>query len=339
MDIQTYTKRLFDYGKVDITSVTHLKNYLEEKGYNPQNKDLTVIIPDRNEDPRALQTTLLQIAFGNFMIEKLEGVEKEKFRINKIIVSDQSDDEILEENRGIVYVTKDILKETFKHDIPELYHFPLDEEMTGIVYEYLKDHLKLSKEYGSQKLLGKGMNMFLSSLTESLEDSESKVLLFFDAENEEIKHTDSYLLGAPIIYEGSPILFTKAAFRRYHMEKGRRKLGGRVNASLGVPLINMFIYGGLFSIEKPIIYPLSGEIGIRKDVFDSIKIAKKYGVEVATLIQLLKRDEDVNISPENFLQVYLGMNMDQPLAEGKSKSEILAGVKKCPKIFLNQQKH
>jgi hypothetical protein len=112
------------------------------------------------------------------------------------------------------------------------------------------------------------------------------------------------------------------------MEKERRKLGGRLNASLGVPLISMLIYKGLMPIKKPIIYPLSGEIGIDRNLFWSMRIAKRYGVETTTLLQLFGRDEkgETMLPEDRFVQVDLGINMDQPIAEGKTRREVLRGV-------------
>ena len=114
------------------------------------------------------------------------------------------------------------------------------------------------------------------------------------------------------------------------MEGKQRKLGGRVNGPFGVPMVNMFMEKGLMSSQKPILYPLSGEIGIDKDLFWSINIAKKYGVEMTTLIEILGKrcGNPPTLSESSFLQAYLGENMDEALARGKKPAGVLEGVKK-----------
>jgi hypothetical protein len=255
--------------------------------------------------------------------------------VQRIIVSDQSDLGIAKINRGLLFTVKDVLTNMLgEADHPQIFHFHFDTEITEIAYEYLRDPLKIRKEEKGSPMLGKGINMAISSLMSSdplagERGDEDTVLVYMDAENKEVNYRDPFLLGSPIIYEGSPILFSKAAFKRYHMDGDRRKLGGRVNASLGVPLISMLIYKGLIPIKKPIIYPLSGEIGIDRHLFWSMRIAKRYGVETTTLLQLFGRDEKGNtmLPEERFLQIDLGINMDQPLAEGKPAREVLRGVR------------
>jgi len=330
-----YAKENFFNYKVDMPSLEYAKQYLEERGYPRQAKRLVIVIPDRNEDPEALRATVIQLAMSNFLTNIFHHIDREHFRIDKIIVSDQSDTGIARKNKGLLYTVKDVLYNTLREaDIPEIHHLRFDAAMTGILYEHLRDHLKVARQEKDRPILGKGMNMAISSLVcadltaDGIEDKDT-VLVFVDAENKEISYRDPFLLGSPLIYEGTPVLFSKAAFRRYHIEGDRRALGGRVNASIGVPLITMLVHEGLMPIQKPICYPLSGEIGIDRELFWSIKIAKKYGVETTTLLQLLGKDEkgEVNLSEENFVQVDLGINMDQPLAEGKPPKEVLHGVR------------
>jgi hypothetical protein len=336
MDIAAYAKENFFSCRVDIPSVDYAKQYLEERNSPSQDKALTIIIPDRNEDPEALRTTVIQLAMSNFLTGIFHQIDNKHFRIGRIIVSDQSDLRVAMKNRGSLYTVKDVLFNTLKEaDIPEIYHLRFDTEMSEIIYDYLKEHLKLSIKDRGRPILGKGINMALGSLVSSdLMDKgggdDDTVLLFMDAENKAVNYKDPFLLGSPLIYEGSPVLFSKAAFKRYHMEGERRKIGGRVNASLGVPLIHMLTHEGLLPIRKPIIYPLSGEIGIDRDLFWSIKISERYGIETTTLLQLFGKDEKgkTMLSEENFVQVDLGINMDQPLAEGKPPREVLAGVRR-----------
>jgi len=343
MDILEYTKEnLFSY-KVDIPSLEYAKRYLEERDYPPQKKQLVITILDRNEDPEALRSTVIQLAMTNILTELFLGIDRDHFRVQSIIVSDQSDLDIAKTNRGLLYTVKDVVTNMLgKADRPRIFHFHFDAEISEIAYEYLRDHLKIGKEEKGSPILGKGLNMALSSLVSSGPSADGgrdddTVLVYMDAENKEVSYRDPFLLGSPLIYEGSPILFSKAAFKRYHMERERRKLGGRVNASLGVPLISMLIYKGLMPLKKPIVYPLSGEIGIERNLFWSMRIAKRYGVETTTLLQLFGRDEkgDTMLPEERFLQVDLGINMDQPLAEGKPAREVLRGVRRMSEDIIH----
>ena len=347
MDILEFVKESVFRYRADIPSLEYAKQYLEEMGYPPQEKQLVITILDRNEDPEALRSTLIQLAMTNVLKELFLGIDRDHFRVQRIIVSDQSDLSIAKTNRGLLYTVRDVLTNMLgEADHPQIFHFHFDTEVTQIAYEYLRDALKMRKEEKGSPMLGKGINMAISSLISSdpLADGrrdEDTVLLYMDAENKEVNYRDSFLLGSPLIYEGSPILFSKAAFKRYHMEGERRKLGGRVNASLGVPLISMFTYKGLIPLRKPIIYPLSGEIGIDRNLFWSMRVAERYGVETTTLLQLFGKDEKgITMLPEErFLQVDLGINMDQPLAEGKPAREVLSGVRRMSEDIIHSTFH
>jgi hypothetical protein len=343
MDILDYSKKtLFNY-KVDIPSLNYAKRYLEKRHYPPQERQLVITILDRNEDPEALRSTVIQLAMTNILKEIFLGIDRDHFRVQRIIVSDQSDLDIAKTNRGLLYTVKDVLTNMLgKADHPQIFYFHFDNQISEIAYEYLRDPLRISKEEKGSPILGKGINMAISSLVSSDPSMAGRrdkdiVLLYMDAENKEVNYRDPFLLGSPLIYEGSPILFSKATFKRYHMEGERRKLGGRVNASLGVPLISMLIYKGLIPLKKPIVYPLSGEIGIERNLFWSMRIAKRYGVETTTLLQLFGRDEKGNtmLPEERFLQVDLGINMDQALAEGKPPREVLRGVRRMAEDIIH----
>jgi hypothetical protein len=342
MDMTAYAREHFFSYRVDIPSMEYAKQYLKERKSPRQDKELTIIIPDRNEDPEALRATVIQLAMSNFLTGMFHQIDNKHFRIKRIIVSDQSDLRIARSNRGSLYTVRDVLYNTLKEaDMPEIYHLRFDTEMSEIVYDYLGDHLKLVIKDRGRPILGKGINMALSSLVSSdvTDDGvidHDTVLVFMDAENKAVNYKDPFLLGSPLIYEGSSVLFSKAAFKRYHMDGERRKIGGRVNASLGVPLLHMLIYEGLLPIQKPITYPLSGEIGIDRNLFWSIKIAERYGVETTTLLQLFGKDEkgETMLPEEGFVQVDLGINMDQPLAEGKPPREVLAGVRRMSEDII-----
>jgi hypothetical protein len=342
MDLpESIKENLFRY-KADIPSLDYAKQYLEARDYPRQGKQLVITILDRNEDPEALRSTVIQLAMTNVLKEIFLGIDRDHFRVQRIIVSDQSDLDIAKTNRGLLYTVSDVLTNMLgKADHPEIFYFHFDTEVSEIAYEYLRDPLKIRKEEKGSPLLGKGINMAMSSLVSSDpatggRGAEDVVLVYMDAENKEVNYRDPFLLGSPLVYEGSPILFSKAAFRRYHMEGERRKLGGRVNASLGVPLISMLIHKGLIPLKNPIIYPLSGEIGMERNLFWSMRIAKRYGVETTTLLQLFGKDDKGNtmLPEECFLQIDLGINMDQPIAEGKPAKEVLRGVRRMSEDII-----
>lgn len=264
-----------------------------------------VIVPNYMENPHIVKRTAEQILQTNAYAD----YKWLNFRIEAFILSDQSPINIAKVNRGLLYTAKDVIKRCYG-DTPRMYHLVhKDKELEGIFMDYL----------GIKPPTGKGGNMFVASLAVSSHPKKNVALLFFDAENEQFAPDNVIALGAPLLsknfYNGK-IGLTKMAFDRYHMVGAKKYLGGRVNASVGLPLINMLVDK---KIMPPIYYPLSGEVGILRDYWESINIPKSFGIEMGTLLQLLVKNV---IPPERFLQVYVGMNMDQPLAEAKPKRVI-----------------
>jgi hypothetical protein len=135
----------------------------------------------------------------------------------------------------------------------------------------------------------------------------------------------------------SRLKFIKAAFDRYHMEGNLRRLGGRVNASIFKPMIDMYSEKGLL---PKILYPLSGEISVRRDALWSINVARMFGVEWAMVLQYLSKHSPHFLDMENeFAEVFLGLNMDQPLGEGKDASGILHDIGKMSDEILPVNNH
>jgi len=319
MDIREYTEEnLFHYELADIQdSMSSTRHFLDERGYPDQYKDLVIVIPNRKESKGALLYTTDKLARSNVFVKFLEGINKEKFRVSQIILSDQSpsrtaysDEKMLREVSDSIY---DDLSKIIDL-IPEIYHLRFDREMSRMVYDYLGGYLKMSRDDREEPLVGKGLNMALSSLAASdIENERGTVIAYFDADNKQVNYKDPFQLGAPLIYKGSPFKLLKSCFKRTHLEK----LGGRVDAGHGVPLIHMLIYKNVIPTGKPIIYPYSGEVAIDQEYFWSLSIPKKWSVEMLTLAQT---------PGKLLLQSNLGKNDDKPLAENKSHAKILEEI-------------
>jgi hypothetical protein len=292
------------------------------KIYSPNsNRQIYVIVPDYDEDPKAVNNTIKNIGYANHKASSL-GID---FWINGIILADQSGPETVKANKGALYTAKDWLERESGKDrpIPDIYHLEIGEKTDEILGDYVSEFFGDIISSGPEPR-GKGWNMLLSSLATGRYPDDEVGIIYMDAENEEIGPSQLIAMGLPMFYKDSSMKFIKAAFDRYHMEDGKRKLGGRVNASAFKPMINMLSAHGMM---PKIRYPLSGEITIRRDVLWDIRFARRFGVEWATLIQLLSPTSENALDVENeFAEVYLGLNMDQPLGEGRSPEEILEKV-------------
>lgn len=289
----------------------YMKDVLREE-QPPQDKELVVVVPTKNEYPRVTKHTIEKIAEAN-SFAKLRG---KNFRVDAVLLSDQSEEGIRETNKGLLHVVKDVVGgDRGKEHLPTIYHLCFDHVMR----EIFQDHMR------SEIPEGKGSNMYIASLSLSKRYSPNNTaLVFFDAENEEMRTSHVLALGLPLVYEGSNIRFTKAVFKRYHMVGPERQNGGRVNVTQGVPLVKMLNKKGII---PDIRYPYAGENGIDMGLFQDIWIPKGYGIEMLTLIQLLLRDPESHSNPhlasdDEFCQVDIGLNMDQPLGEGKPIEEI-----------------
>lgn len=319
MDIRDYAEEnLFRYDLADIKdSIPQTKKYLESTGSPEQHKDLAIVIPNRKESEDALLYTMDKLARSNVFVKLLEGIDKEKFRASQIIVSDQSPHRTIHRNEKILMQARDSIYGDLSKIIglmPEIYHLQFDRDMSRMVYDYMGDYLRMSRDDRELPLLGKGLNMALSSLAVSDMDNErGTVIAYFDADNKQVNSKDPFQLGSPLIYKGSPYKLVKSCFKRTHMGD----LGGRVNAGHGVPLIHMLMYKNVVPTKKPIVYADSGEIAIDQEYLWSLYTPKKWAVEILTLAQ----------TPGKYiLQSNLDKNDDKPLAENRSRKKVLDEV-------------
>lgn len=306
------------------------QDYTSEHGYTGKKRQMYVIVPDYDENPKDVNSTIKMIGYAN---QKAKSLEID-FRVNGIILSDQSETKKTRQNRGALYTAKDFLKRECESSIPipEIYQLVLGKETDEIIGDYaskfLGDYLKSEKEPR-----GKGWNMFISSLATGRYPDDEVAIMYIDAENEQIGPSQIIAMGYPIYNMTSDARLVKAAFDRYHMELDMRNLGGRVNASSMKPFLNMLSERGMM---QRIRYPLSGEMTIRRDVLWDIDVARQFGVEWATMLQLISPLSDKMLDMEKeFAEVYLGINMDQPLAEGKSKKWVLDGIGKMTDQIMN----
>ena len=128
--------------------------------------------------------------------------------------------------------------------------------------------------------LGKGDAMW-----RALQQARGEVICFLDADTGD-PHPD-HLLGllGPILSDRS-VMLVKGAFDR-PLDTGQEKLpdeGGRVTELMARPLLNLHepLLAGLAQ-------PLAGEVAARRTLLDAIPFPVGYGVEIAMLIDALRR--------------------------------------------------
>lgn len=281
-----------------------------------------VIVPNYEELPESVANTIREIGKVNL---EASNIDKINFKVRGIILSDQSRPEIAETNEGLLYTVKDYLDRRYRTYMrpPHIYHLVLGKKTDEIMGDYA------SRFYGDiisgkNEPRGKGWNMLVSSLSTGRYPDEDVAIVYVDAENLQIGPDQIMALGWPLYNRDSPVKYVKANFDRFHMEGRNRSLGGRVNHSAFKPLVDMYYKAGLL---PSIGYPLAGEEGIIRATLWSIMISRQYGVEWSKVLQFLCPLFDTSIDLETeFLEVYLGLNMDQPLAEGKDTKTILENI-------------
>ena len=86
-----------------------IRNYVpypsEDEFSEVHPREVYVIVPTRNEDPYAVKNTVQSIGMTN----REANMENVNFGISGIILSDQSDPDIMDMNQGKLYTTKDVL--------------------------------------------------------------------------------------------------------------------------------------------------------------------------------------------------------------------------------------
>jgi len=132
------------------------------------------------------------------------------------------------------------------------------------------------KIISNKKNSGKGSAMKLGA-THAIGD----VLLFLDADLKNISSDKIKLLIEPF---RDMVDFVKARFDRN---------GGRVTLLTAKPLLEHFFPDVAQRFEQP----LSGQIGIKKEILDKITLEQDYGVDVGILIDVIEmgaKTEEVN---------------------------------------------
>lgn len=298
----------------------NIRNYKDILGeYSEQ----YVIVPCRNENPFVVGQTIEKIASANIRaLRRRRSNDKKGYDyVQQVILSDQSDPELIPKNAEVLKAAKVRVEQEAKGHMPKIYHLIFNEELKKTLKDYITDE-SFRKLLDESELKGKGLNMYLSSLATGCRADENVFLMYLDAENQLIMPDHVLSTAIPMLEDN--VLFGKQAFRRYHLEGNKKLLGGRVCAAVGVPLINMLFDKGLLKDTSK--YPLAGEINIRRDIFNQIEMPQGYGAETAMLAQLILKDPTIatyNLIPaEQYLEIDVGENMDQPLAEGKLKPEI-----------------
>ncbi|HEX5456811.1 MAG TPA: glycosyltransferase [Candidatus Nitrosotalea sp.] len=141
--------------------------------------------------------------------------------------------------------------------------------------------VEIAKKFGAKIILsrkngGKGSAMKLGS-----ERAIGDVLLFLDAD---LKNVNTNKIRSMIEPFRHMVDFVKTRFDRN---------AGRVTLLTAKPLLEHFFPEVAQRFEQP----LSGQIGIKKDIFDKLTLEQDYGVDVGILIDVVEmkvKTEEVN---------------------------------------------
>ena len=163
--------------------------------------------------------------------------------------------------------------------------------------------------------LGKGDAMW-----RALQHATGEVICFLDADTCDPRLEHLLGLLGPILTDRS-VMLVKGAFDR-PLDTGRERLpdeGGRVTELMARPLLNMHepLLAGLSQ-------PLAGEVAARRALLDAIPFPVGYGIEIAMLIEALRR-----CGLDALAECHLGtrQNRHQPLrALGEMAYAVLAAV-------------
>ncbi len=151
---------------------------------------------------------------------------------------------------------------------------------------------KILRRFKSEK--GKGENLW-----KSLYVTNSSIIVFIDADIENIHPRFVYGLVGPLLYNNK-VKFTKSFFDRPIKSNGSDEEslgGGRITELLVRPLFNMY-----FPSLVGFIQPLSGQMAGRRSLFEQLNFFSGYGVEIGLLIDAYKK---YNI--DSIAQVDLGV--------------------------------
>ena len=127
--------------------------------------------------------------------------------------------------------------------------------------------------------------------------SQGDILVFLDSDIINIEKRFAIGLLGPIL-SLDRIIFSKAYYHRPRFKmRGKTIFGGRVTRLFMLPLLKILsriynVFDGLEDFK----YPLSGEIAMRRNVFESLSIPYHYGVDIAILIETYKKFGYENLS-------------------------------------------
>ncbi len=120
--------------------------------------------------------------------------------------------------------------------------------------------------------------------------SHGDILVFLDSDITNMgTHFATGLLGPPLSFKD--ILLSKAYYHRPRFQmRGKTIFGGRVTRLFMLPILKILcrmynVFDGLEDFK----YPLSGEIAMTRNAFESIAIPYHYGVDIAILIETYKK--------------------------------------------------
>ncbi|NIO23147.1 MAG: hypothetical protein GTN38_03930 [Candidatus Aenigmarchaeota archaeon] len=301
----------------------------------PQIRKLHIILPTINREDHRTEQGILQKTVESAIGVNLSGYSD--IAANTVLLSDQSKEKALagENVTTLSLALETINKRIYRRErnrgqlpeLPRLYYFHLGSK---IVNEILLDYLGEDSPYLTARP-GKGLNMYFASLVAGKEHErpeKNEVLVFWDDDHRTVTPQDMEATALPIVTD-EDMKFVKTAFdSRAHYEGAEKYSGGRVNSTLGKPIIKVLKKMKL--IEADPRYPLTGDIAVSKDALYEWWFGSRYGVEMVTLLQTISNFEafkDTRLEPKNYMEVCIGKDFDKAHAEGKPKVEALEDLK------------
>jgi len=157
-------------------------------------------------------------------------------------------------------------------------------------------HPDVCAPLGTDVTIGKG-----DALYKGVACATGDILIFLDSDIINIDERFIRGLAGPIL-TFSEVKFSKAYYHRPRFKmRGKTIFGGRVTRLYMRPILRILDreYDVLEGLED-ITYPLSGEVALTREVFESLTMPHHFGVEIAVLIELYEK-----IGLEAFAQVDL----------------------------------
>lgn len=321
-----------------------IREYEHRKNENelPLIRNLSVVVPDRNELPeKAVNTILYSIAANILALTEYNLHERV---VDKVYLSDQSGDKIATETRerlerGVEKVRKEFDSAGCLNLFPDVGYFRIGEEMKKRILKDWKGLPRLSQLINQinhrDEIYGKGLNMYLSSMLIGVGNGDSNSsVLFLDADYRNRSARQILALSLPLSHMGYTAV--TGTFRRYHNNQGKMELGGRVNAGTRA-FFDMLSNASLMSERG---YPLCGDQGAVFDVAKNLKWAMEFGIESMWRIQMhswvngLNRGSEPLLKNRRSLQVDIKGSDDVPVGEGKSKEEVLESLANMSKQVI-----